>query len=142
MTGRNDPCECGSGKKYKKCCLLANDGLYYTGQKEESNDIVKSCLMVLKPIFGYYNFIDITNLLSEGNYKMFQTQNFFSDTTVMIANRTKKSEGVFASRSDDVDSDIILMHHGAYRTFPHELLPRMVASLRSNFLQKEPSHLT
>jgi hypothetical protein len=22
--GRNDPCSCGSGKKYKKCCLLAN----------------------------------------------------------------------------------------------------------------------
>jgi hypothetical protein len=21
--GRNDPCPCGSGKKYKKCCLLA-----------------------------------------------------------------------------------------------------------------------
>jgi hypothetical protein len=20
-TGRNDPCPCGSGKKYKKCCL-------------------------------------------------------------------------------------------------------------------------
>lgn len=20
--GRNDPCRCGSGKKYKKCCLL------------------------------------------------------------------------------------------------------------------------
>ncbi len=25
MTGRNDPCPCGSGKKYKKCCLL-DDG--------------------------------------------------------------------------------------------------------------------
>ncbi|RYZ84342.1 MAG: DUF1186 domain-containing protein, partial [Proteobacteria bacterium] len=21
--GRNDPCPCGSGKKYKKCCLNA-----------------------------------------------------------------------------------------------------------------------
>ncbi|UCH82539.1 MAG: SEC-C domain-containing protein, partial [Nitrospiraceae bacterium] len=21
QTGRNDPCPCGSGKKYKKCCL-------------------------------------------------------------------------------------------------------------------------
>ncbi len=21
--GRNDPCPCGSGKKYKKCCLIA-----------------------------------------------------------------------------------------------------------------------
>ncbi|MBL9136562.1 MAG: SEC-C domain-containing protein [Verrucomicrobiales bacterium] len=22
-TGRNDPCPCGSGKKFKKCCLVA-----------------------------------------------------------------------------------------------------------------------
>lgn len=22
--GRNQPCPCGSGKKYKKCCALAN----------------------------------------------------------------------------------------------------------------------
>lgn len=21
-TGRNEPCPCGSGKKYKKCCLI------------------------------------------------------------------------------------------------------------------------
>ena len=24
-TGRNEPCPCGSGKKYKKCCLLNPD---------------------------------------------------------------------------------------------------------------------
>ena len=23
--GRNDPCPCGSGKKYKKCCALKGD---------------------------------------------------------------------------------------------------------------------
>ena len=23
--GRNDPCSCGSGKKYKNCCLLKNE---------------------------------------------------------------------------------------------------------------------
>ena len=25
-TGRNDPCHCGSGRKYKKCCLLVDEG--------------------------------------------------------------------------------------------------------------------
>lgn len=40
---RNDPCPCGSGKKYKKCCLLQqtsdqsfscvdNDGIHFLGQ--------------------------------------------------------------------------------------------------------------
>ena len=23
--GRNDPCPCGSGKKYKKCCMAKNE---------------------------------------------------------------------------------------------------------------------
>lgn len=25
--GRNDPCPCGSGKKYKNCCMNINDEL-------------------------------------------------------------------------------------------------------------------
>jgi len=25
--GRNDPCPCGSGKKYKKCCLQRESGV-------------------------------------------------------------------------------------------------------------------
>lgn len=28
--GRNDPCTCGSGKKYKKCCLYSNAHLLGT----------------------------------------------------------------------------------------------------------------
>ena len=28
-TGRNDPCPCGSGKKYKRCCLLKEEGVRY-----------------------------------------------------------------------------------------------------------------
>src|SRR5215813_1816151 len=36
---RNDPCPCGSGKKYKKCCLAADDNLdfrYRRWQRVES----------------------------------------------------------------------------------------------------------
>lgn len=38
-TGRNDPCLCGSGKKYKKCCLsINNQGVHDMGGKmNESN---------------------------------------------------------------------------------------------------------
>jgi len=25
--GRNDPCPCGSGKKYKNCCMNLNDSI-------------------------------------------------------------------------------------------------------------------
>lgn len=44
-TGRNDPCPCGSGKKYKKCCLNAaspttnNSRFIYTDLDNLSNQI-------------------------------------------------------------------------------------------------------
>ena len=33
-TGRNDPCPCGSGKKYKHCCLAKDQAAerYLVGQ--------------------------------------------------------------------------------------------------------------
>ncbi len=34
--GRNDPCPCGSGKKYKKCCLPKNSQVRYTRQERDS----------------------------------------------------------------------------------------------------------
>ena len=32
--GRNDPCSCGSGKKYKKCCLLTKPKPYAELEKD------------------------------------------------------------------------------------------------------------
>lgn len=34
-TGRNDPCPCGSGKKYKRCCLSRKDDLFPSESKAE-----------------------------------------------------------------------------------------------------------
>lgn len=36
--GRNDPCPCGSGNKYKKCCL-AKDNLNASRRREEQQAI-------------------------------------------------------------------------------------------------------
>jgi tetratricopeptide (TPR) repeat protein len=43
-TGRNAPCPCGSGKKYKKCCLngtgpSVEDSFIYTDLDELSNQV-------------------------------------------------------------------------------------------------------
>lgn len=35
--GRNDPCPCGSGKKYKKCCGATHVSAYESTSQEESN---------------------------------------------------------------------------------------------------------
>lgn len=34
-TERNEPCPCGSGKKYKKCCLLTEDSPFCDHAKYE-----------------------------------------------------------------------------------------------------------
>jgi len=42
-SGRNDPCPCGSGKKFKKCCLGQNqkdEGWIYTELDQLSNKVV------------------------------------------------------------------------------------------------------
>lgn len=33
MIGRNELCPCGSGKKYKKCCLQKNQSIEFTRNK-------------------------------------------------------------------------------------------------------------
>ncbi|MDW0108538.1 SEC-C metal-binding domain-containing protein [Sporosarcina aquimarina] len=40
MTGRNDPCPCGSGKKYKKCCGKVGDDLLSAVVNEELDHIL------------------------------------------------------------------------------------------------------
>ena len=37
-TGRNDPCPCGSGKKYKKCCLRKDEERVLAGRPEAPTD--------------------------------------------------------------------------------------------------------
>jgi len=40
--GRNDPCPCGSGKKYKKCCL---------GKKSHEHTVIVASL---EPLHGVH----------------------------------------------------------------------------------------
>lgn len=50
--GRNDPCPCGSGKKYKKCCLGKDDdpvysnpiNLFQTYKAARKSSRIKQCL--------------------------------------------------------------------------------------------------
>jgi hypothetical protein len=37
-TGRNDPCPCGSGRKYKKCCLAADEALVRQASKARETE--------------------------------------------------------------------------------------------------------
>ncbi|MFN2512437.1 MAG: SEC-C metal-binding domain-containing protein [Pyrinomonadaceae bacterium] len=46
QTGRNDPCPCGSGKKYKKCCLPSVEGneFEYRRQRQVESGLIPRLL--------------------------------------------------------------------------------------------------
>lgn len=49
--GRNEPCPCGSGKKYKKCCALLND-------EKKAQLSFKECRLFYETWFGLMNFVN------------------------------------------------------------------------------------
>jgi hypothetical protein len=46
-TGRNDPCPCGSGKKYKKCCLRESSGATPPDPQQERDDLRETAFAAL-----------------------------------------------------------------------------------------------
>jgi hypothetical protein len=54
--GRNQPCPCGSGKKYKKCCMnqeaAPSQDLYYRRLSEAHDELVKRLMACADRIFG------------------------------------------------------------------------------------------
>ncbi len=65
-TGRNAPCDCGSGKKYKKCCLSREVGMPAVAKSEEASKkvFVKTLTDELfQPMRLYYTIHDEAKLL-------------------------------------------------------------------------------
>jgi hypothetical protein len=52
--GRNDPCSCGSGKKYKKCCLASNEsaGSEYRRLRQVESGLIPRLLKHALDTFG------------------------------------------------------------------------------------------
>ena len=130
----NDKCICTSGLKYKKCCSIKNQQnheltKYETGQSD-STEIIVNLINYLQSKFIYHRFIDITSDLSEDTYKMYQIKNF-NTNTVMIAEKNKNNNLVFLTRIDNDNSNIMLMHKGAYRTFNNNDIEYIVDSLKT-----------
>lgn len=134
---RNDPCYCGSHEKYKHCCLgldLLKKQKYEHGQPIHSERIgslmarlqeaIQHCPEIKQP----KKIIDITDDLDELSYRDYQIKNYTHDT-VMIAEKTLKSERVFLTRVDSATNDIILMYKGSYRTFEYSRFPLLLNNL-------------
>ena len=69
---RNDPCPCGSGKKYKKCCMNRREKSFFSGIFSAKNKYVYPVLIAiffLSIFLRYYGFYQPHRLtFDEGLY--------------------------------------------------------------------------
>ncbi|GGE32144.1 hypothetical protein GCM10011391_08480 [Pullulanibacillus camelliae] len=81
--GRNDPCPCGSGKKYKKCCMNKLESV----EKEQEKILFQEYERVLVDIFNYAQ-TKYEDELSQPLNDFFQTINvddkFVEDQTIFL----------------------------------------------------------
>lgn len=128
--GRNEPCLCGSGKKFKKCCVHRVEQLekerlekikesYIKGHPIENVHIQYISDWFLKqPEYAEFNVIDITNILTSENYRTIQTEHYSNahGHTIILAYRNAQNEKVFIKRSPQY-TNIMVMFRGAYQVF-------------------------
>jgi len=74
--GRNDPCSCGSGKKYKKCCLpqaskkKTSEYVYAT-----TRDVVSEITLSFDPLAGAVEFeTPVINTYAQTSYERGSTK--------------------------------------------------------------------
>lgn len=117
--GRNDKCICGSGKKYKACCLDNPNTSKYISDQSESTEKINTIKRIFESKHPHHVFIDITKALTDDEtYREYQLHNIKSNI-VMLAERTPENESVFSTRIQDHEADVMIMYHGSYRTIYH-----------------------
>jgi len=65
MVGRNDPCPCGSGKKYKKCCSGKNEVFLDKQVDQDLNRILYNSFEVISKQVAFDEFETYTNSWKE-----------------------------------------------------------------------------
>jgi hypothetical protein len=78
-TGRNDPCACGSGKKYKKCCLSS---AYVQKGKEDS---IRAKLVQDLLIFFHKNYEDSLDDAYPMFWEEFNPDEYLDENTLPLA---------------------------------------------------------
>ncbi|MBI5664790.1 MAG: SEC-C domain-containing protein [Nitrospirae bacterium] len=81
LTGRNDPCPCGSGKKYKKCCLSKA----YIEKGEGREDIIRARVVQDLLKFFNQNFADSLADARDIFWNDFVPEEHLDDTTLPLA---------------------------------------------------------
>lgn len=121
--GRNDVCHCGSGKKYKKCCLDYEQQTERTEREHRRQRIIygdewsspelKNMADALISEFPDHAVIDVSHVAdSELSYKQLQLQHYTAKV-VMLLERNEINEELFEERVPPFISQMAL-YRGAY----------------------------
>ena len=82
--GRNEPCPCGSGKKYKKCCLNTSKS----------------------PIGGTFIYTDLDNL-SNQVVDLIQDKKFDEAEAIRVSKEAKGKDKDKGKKKDDESADAV-----------------------------------
>ncbi len=107
-------------EKYNERTSSSTKETKYTTGQAESSDMIKDVMKLIQEKRPAYRIIDVTNVLNPDTYVEYQKANYFTNI-VMVAERTESNEKVFAPRSNNEKSNVMVMYHGSYRTFNYEL---------------------
>lgn len=132
--GRNDVCSCGSGKKYKFCCLnkkaevaFPRVDIFNNDQQRPSSQRILTCKQAFSAVFPAVKIIDISDTLTGFSYKPFQERNL-EKNIIMLAEKQPNNQSVFERRGA-FEEDIIVMIRGSYRVFKFEDLAKVFDSI-------------
>ncbi len=107
-------------EKYNERTSSTTKETKYTTGQANSSDMIKDVMKLIQEKRPAYRIIDITNVLNPDTYVEYQKANYFTNI-VMVAERTESNEKVFAPRSNNEKSNVMVMYRGSYRTFNYEL---------------------
>ena len=120
--GRNDPCPCDSGKKYKKCCI-GKDIQVQDRRRERIiygdefvSETLKGFAAHFKKEFPKHEVIDVSRIVTQDTYKPLQLQHF-KKRVIMLVERLPENGEVFSERVPIESVKYMVLYKGAYQCF-------------------------
>jgi hypothetical protein len=116
--GRNSTCLCGSGKKYKKCCITADVDAVNTQRQriiygdEYGSQELKELANLFKESYPDHDVIDVSKVADTSTYKPLQLQHY-KKKVIMLLERSPTNKGIFEERCPD-HINIMVLYRGAY----------------------------
>jgi tetratricopeptide (TPR) repeat protein len=110
--GRNDPCPCGSGKKYKKCCLSQKQRVVPSEEPSDKHFIVQIVPEVEELCEEAFDDIE------RGNLKSAERKAAYLDQLYPYQHKVKFIQGLCLALKEDLDEAIAYFEE-AVQIFPY-----------------------